>query len=244
MVTGSRRGTIRPSLALLYLCLSCNGVFGLEEGELAAGGSTVSTGTATGTATGGTGGQGANSNGGAPATTSATGGAGGMCVLETGLLNGDFDQWDMTSPKNWIRFSLATEMTTNTLPSLPNGLSMAFASISNAGANGGLTQNGAFLEPPWNQCVTLSGDATTSDGSARLTVSATFADHKLEVVAPDASTFQPFSSTCRIPAPFSEFLVRLKVDQLVTGGTATVQMHRVAFDHVCCKGNEPVCESQ
>lgn len=222
-------------LALLGLG-ACNGVFGIDEGQLGRGGDDATDVSASNGGTINTGG--ANAGG----TTAITvGGAGGDCTLREGLLNADFSVQDADGPKEWLRFAYATSITLSTIPSLVTGLSMTFTDISNSDANGGIYQGVSFLEPPWDQCVVMYGDAARSSGSGRLVATASFGDHGLSLVVPASADFQSFYSTCRIPVPFDAFQVRLEVDELPNGGTAGFQMHGIAFNHACCKGDEPVC---
>lgn len=222
----------------------CNGVFGLDEGELGPGGAssmnTASTSTG-GTNTGGANTGGANTGG---ATTSTAGGMGGDCTLEMGLLNADFSLHDADGPKNWLKFAYATSVTLTPLPSIETGLSLSFTDISNANANGGIYQSDHFLDPPWDQCVVMYGDARRPTGAGRLSARASFGGHRLGLVLPDEANFVSFYETCRIPIPFDDFQVRLEVDELPPGGVANFQMNGIAFNHACCKGGEPMCEMQ
>lgn len=219
--------------------LACNGVWGLDEGQLAQGGAGTG-GSATGGDSAGNGGEapgGAPATGGAGGATTSSGGegqggeGGGACLLETGLDNGDFALWSADGPDDWQRFAFNTMMTLNPAMGLPDGLSIVLTDVG-AGAYAGIRQNGAFIR--WDECVRLSGDAKKSSGMGQLRAIVTFDDDTIDLTLPDGTDFAPFSFECRPTQTITLFNFELRVDQVPEGGTVTVQTHGVAFDHVCC----------
>ncbi|HTJ81302.1 MAG TPA: hypothetical protein VL400_06245, partial [Polyangiaceae bacterium] len=119
----------------------CNSVWGLDEGHLVGeGGAGVGGGSSITNSATSTGGMTTSST---SDVTAGTGGGGGGCVLDTGLLNGDFSLWASSDPDHWAQTKYNCQVADSTLPSLTDGLSLGLTDVGD-GAYGGLYQTVGF----------------------------------------------------------------------------------------------------
>ena len=161
-------------------------------------------------------------------------------MLEEGLVNANFElQEDGGGPQNWPKTTYNTSINLSTAEGLTTGISMVFVDIG-ANAYGGVRQEKNFIG--WDGCVRLSGDSRRRSGSSgQLRAHVVMGDAGIELDLPMGSDYASFERTCSLPAPIDSFTVSLLVDELLQSASATIEMHQVALDRVCCSGSEPVC---
>lgn len=229
--------------AMIFLSLTaCNAVFGLEEGSLGEGGA--------GTGAGGVGGASNTtsemtntSTGGGPASSTAitsTGvGGGSECVLLAGLTNEDFSEKSGSTLVDWLDYSYASDPMVSSIPGSDSGLVLVVDTTGNLDGYGGVYQQKSIFDLPWDQCVQLRGDAKLAAGRGQFQARAEFGDYELLVTLPDGPDFAPFAAQCRLPIPIMGYNVEIEVNQIPD--LASLHMHEIHFDHICCDLDPPLC---
>lgn len=223
----------RLLLALSFLSVACNKVFGLDEGTLDPYATTSSGGG--GAASGGSGDGGANGS-----SVGSFGGSGGECLLQRGMENGDFALRDAEGPLRWSEYSNEVDVATDHASGLDYGLRLTMPDVGPNGF-GGLYQVGSMGE--WSECVRIRGSSRRVTGTGRMVAQAVFGTRILEVEVPSSSQFESFEATCDVIDPIYEFNVRYEIDQIPEGTTTTYESLALRFDHVCCDGTEAPCDS-